>query len=203
MTALSDVSQLREVYRPPSGRAVKKELDHLDVHCRNFIALSPFLVMATSGSDGSADASPRGGPPGFVKVLGENRLAFGDSPGNNRLDSLSNLVANPAVGLLFMVPGINETLRVNGSVEISTDAELCERLAIEGRPPASALVVDVDAAYLHCAKALMRSRLWDPAAQVDRTELPTMGEMIKDHTGSTEPAETQEEMEARYREILY
>ncbi len=204
MTAIDDASGLRDHYPDALERSLRKQLDHLDRHCRRFIELSPFFVLASAAADGSADASPRGGPPGFVLVEDENTLLVPDWPGNNRLDSLSNLVEAPGVGLLFMIPGVDETLRVNGTVAISDDERLRARFADDGRrPPRTVLVVSVREAYLHCAKALMRARLWEPDAQVPRDALPTMGEMLRDQIGSTEEPESQEAMVARYREVLY
>ncbi|MFT5172255.1 MAG: PPOX class probable FMN-dependent enzyme [Gammaproteobacteria bacterium] len=204
MTDIDDASALRNVYKQPAERAVKKQLDHLDIHCRRFIELSPFVVLASNGADGRSDASPRGGPAGFVKVLDDNRLALGDSPGNNRLDTLSNIAAHPQIGLLFLIPGVDETLRVNGTARSTTDAVLLDALSIERKPPASVMVVDVHEAYLHCAKALMRSKLWDVETHIERGALPTMNQMIKDQTNSAEThLESQQVMQARYKEILY
>ena len=204
MAGIREKRALRERYHEPLERSLRKQLDHLDAHCRRFVELSPFFVLASAGADGTADASPRGGPPGFVLVDDDWTLLVPDWPGNNRLDSLTNLVALPGVGLLFMIPGVDETLRVNGTVEISDDEALRERFASDGRgAPRTVLVVTVREAYLHCAKALMRSRLWDPEAQVPRDALPTMGEMMRDHIGSTDEPESQEAMVTRYREILY
>ena len=204
MTAIDDPSALRDSYPPALERSLQKQLDHIDEHCRRFIELSPFFVLASAAADGTADASPRGGPPGFVIVDGTHTLLVPDWPGNNRLDSLTNLALAPGVGLLFMVPGVDETLRVNGTVEISIDEALRGRFAADGRgAPRSVLVVSVREAYLHCAKALMRSRLWDPETRIPRDALPTMGQMMRDHIGSTDEPEPQDEMVARYREILY
>jgi PPOX class probable FMN-dependent enzyme len=204
MTVVDDLPGLRAHYPAVLERALRKQLDHIDVHCRRFIELSPFFVLASAGPDGTADASPRGGPPGFVLVQDEHTLLVPDWPGNNRLDSLTNLVSSPGAGLLFFVPGVDETLRVNGTVELSDDSELRGRFAVDGRgTPRTVLAVNVREAYLHCAKALMRSRLWDPEARVPRGALPTMGEMIRDHTGTAGEPESQEAMVARYREILY
>jgi len=204
VTAIDDIGDLRDRYPDTMERALRKQLDHLDGHCRRFIELSPFFVLASAAPDGTADASPRGGPPGFVHVEDDHTLLVPDWPGNNRLDSLANLVEAPGVGLLFMVPGVDETLRINGAVEVRDEPALRERFADDGkRAPRTVLVVTVREAYLHCAKALMRSRLWDPEAQVPRSALPTLGEMLRDQIGSTEEPEPQEEMVARYKEILY
>jgi uncharacterized protein len=202
MASIASESELRALHSAPTERAVRKELDRLDRHCRRFIALSPFLVMATADADGRLDATPRGGDPGFVEVADDFTLLLPDRPGNNRLDSLTNLTERPDVGLLFMIPGVDETLRVNGAAELRTDPDLVERFQVGRRPPAIVLAITVRQAYLHCAKALMRSRLWDPDARIDRTELPTMGEMMRDHAGSG-AAESQAAMVERYREQLY
>ena len=194
--------ELRQRYAEPRERSLRKQLDHLDPHCCRFVELSPFCVLATCGPDGLPDATPRGGEPGFVHVLDERTLLLPDRPGNNRLDSLSNLTANPGVGLLFFVPGVDETLRVNGTAELRDEPELVGRFDRQGKLPATVLVVSVREAYLHCAKALMRSRLWDAEAQVERSTLPSLGEMLRDQLGLAE-AETQDEMVARYRQSLY
>jgi len=201
---MTDATHLRELYPAPNERAVRKQLDHLDVHCRRFIELSPFLVMASvaAGTDGPLDASPRGGAPGFVKALDATTLLVPDAPGNNRLDSLSNIVATERVGLLFLVPGIDETLRVNGAAQVSDDPALLALFTGERHPPRVVIRVAVQQAYLHCAKAFMRSQLWSAAAQVERSALPTIGRMINDQIGLTTPAETQDEMLARYARDL-
>ena len=201
---MTDATHLRELYPAPNERAVRKQLDHLDVHCRRFIELSPFLVMASvaAGTDGPLDASPRGGAPGFVKALDATTLLVPDAPGNNRLDSLSNIVATERVGLLFLVPGIDETLRVNGAAQVSDDPALLALFTGERHPPRVVIRVAVQQAYLHCAKAFMRSQLWSAAAQVERSTLPTIGRMINDQIGLTAPAETQDEMLARYARDL-
>ena len=202
MAELDCIESLRSLYRAPGERALRKQLDRLDVHCRAFIARSPFLVLASGDADGRLDASPRGGDPGFVTVLDERRLLIPDAPGNNRLDSLSNLVASPGIGLLFMIPGVDETLRVNGRASLSTDPDLLERCANERRRPPLVIAVEVRDAYLHCAKALMRSKLWHPDSIVERRTLPTMGQMLKDQIGLQEDAESQEEMALRYQKDL-
>ena len=202
MAAVNSQEELRRIYNEPKERSLRKELDHLDEHCRNFIAHSPFVVVASTNPDGTADATPRGGEPGFVTVADERTLLIPDRPGNNRLDTMSNLVRTPGIGLLFLVPGMDETLRVNGTAEIRDDEELRARFT-EGRPPATVLTIHVLEAFLHCGKALMRSQLWDPARHIERTDLPTLGEMLRDQIGSHDLPESQDEMVERYKAELY
>ncbi len=199
---IETAKQLRELYPSPSERAQRKQLPKLDVHCQRFIALSPFVVLASSGPAG-ADATPRGGPRGFVHAPDEHTLLLPDWPGNNRLDALTNILANPAVGLLFLIPGVDETLRVGGRAEIRTDAALLGPFCAGTKLPLSVIVIHVDKAYLHCAKALLRSNLWREDAQVDRSALPTANEMLTEQLGLTEQPESQEAMERRYRNALY
>lgn len=195
--------ELAGLYDPPSERAVLKQIDHLDGYCRSFIAASPFLLLATCGASG-ADCSPRGDPPGFVEVADERTLLLPDRRGNNRLDSLRNVVENPAVGLLFLVPGVNETLRVNGRGRLSRDPALLRRFAVGGRAPATVLVVSVQEAFVQCAKALVRSELWNPANHARRAELPSMGAVLAAHTRGQVDAEAYDrEAERRIRETLY
>lgn len=192
--------QLLQLYDPPAERALLKQQWELDRHCLRFIALSPFLVMATGGAGGTLfDASPRGGKPGFVKAPDANTLLIPDAGGNNRLDSLSNLLRDPRIGLLFMVPGINETLRVNGTAKLRDEGHYTALFAGPHFHPKLVIEVQVQEAYLHCAKALMRSRLWQAEAQVARNVLPTMNQMIHAQIGMAAPTETQEQMEHRYR----
>jgi PPOX class probable FMN-dependent enzyme len=181
---------------------LRKQIAALDGHCRAFIARSPFVVLSSAGADGRLDASPRGGAPGFARVTEDGQELIPDAPGNNRLDSLENIIATGRVGLLFMIPGFDETLRVNGAALLSRDAADIARCTDERRAPTLVIRVTVDEAYLHCAKAFMRSRLWDPAARVPRGTLPTMGQMLNDQTGIQTPAETQEEMMRRYQPDL-
>ena len=196
--SIKTVPDLRGVYAEPTERAVKKQIAHLDIHCKNFIALSPFVLLATSDAAHNLDASPRGGDPGFVKVTDEHTLLIPDSPGNNRLDSFQNIVDTGKIGLLFMIPGVNETLRVNGKAALSRDAADIALCTTERRAPAVVVRVSVQAVYLHCAKAFMRSKLWDPQAQVERSVLPSAGKMIGDQTGLNIAPETQEELARRY-----
>ncbi len=195
---IDSLEQLRTLYPTAKERAVKKQLPALDIHCRRYIELSPFVVLASSSTAGSMDASPRGGAPGFVKVRDDKTLLIPDAPGNNRLDTLENIVGTGKLGLFFMVPGVDETLRVNGTARLSTEASLLGLFSAEKRQPRLLIEVSVSEAYLHCAKALMRSKLWDPASLVERSVLPTMGQMIHSQIGIDAPAESQEEMRARY-----
>jgi hypothetical protein len=175
---IRSIDDLRRLYDLPGERAVKKQIPTLDAHCRRFIALSPFVVIATGDEQFNVDASPRGGDPGFVKIDAAGRLLLPDAPGNNRLDSLQNIVRSGRVGLLFLIPGFDETLRVNGEATLTTDDEAVRACTTERRAPKLVIRVTVQAAYLHCAKAFMRSKLWQPAAQVDRAALPTICQMI-------------------------
>ncbi len=199
---IQSIEQLRTLYASPKERAVKKQLPALDKHCRQFIALSPFVVLGSQGADDALDASPRGGAPGFVKVTDAGQLLIPDSPGNNRLDTLENVIHTGRVGMLFLIPGVDETLRVNGHAKLTTETELLKRCTSELKPPKLVIQVDVTQAYLHCAKAFMRSKLWDRSTQIDRTRLPTMGEMIGEQTGMSGPPETQAEMLERYKNDL-
>ena len=189
---------LRALYPAAQERARRKEIPALDRHCRDFIALSPFVVLATGDAARGLDASPRGGDPGFVQVTDEGALLLPDAPGNNRLDSLENIVACDQVGLLFLIPGFDETLRVNGRALLSDDPADIARCTTERRAPKLVIRVRVTAAYLHCAKAFLRSKLWSAAAQVPRETLPTIGQIIADQTGLHVPPETRAEMERRY-----
>jgi PPOX class probable FMN-dependent enzyme len=199
---ITSEADLRALHAPPKERTLRKQLDRLDRHCRRFIELSPFVVLATAGADGRMDATPRGGEPGFVTVADDTTLLLPDRPGNNRLDSLTNLTEVPEIGLLFMIPGVDETLRVNGRARLLDDAALLASFANEKRTPKLAIEVKVEDAYLHCAKALMRSRLWDPQSRKERSVLPTMGQMLNEQTGVVVPAETQEQMVERYQADL-
>jgi PPOX class probable FMN-dependent enzyme len=199
---MSDVN-LRDVYPPPLERAVKKQQSALDGHMRAFIAASPFLCLGTSSAAG-ADVTPRGDQPGFVQVFDDRTLLIPDWPGNNRLDTLTNVRENAAVGLLFFVPGMLETLRVNGRAEISFDPELLARWDVNGKHPRSVLRVAVDEAFMHCGKALIRSRLWAPEARIDRASLPTYDQMLKDQTRLPDSADDmQRSLEDGYKNRLY
>ena len=194
---------LRQLYAQPQERAVRKEIPALDEHCRDFIALSPFVILATADAEHNVDASPRGGDPGFVKVTPDGDLLIPDAPGNNRLDSFENIVATGQVGLLFLIPGFDETLRVNGRATLSLDARDIAACTTERRAPKLVVRVAVGAAYLHCAKAFMRSKLWEPGSQVPRDRLPSVARMISDQAGLALPREeTHDEMRRRYEPDL-
>ena len=199
-----DATAVRAAIGEPSELVEAKILSSLDRHCRSFIERSPFVLVATMGLDGGADVSPRGDPAGFVRILDDRTLAIAERPGNKLIDTLGNVVDTGAVGLLFLVPGVGETLRVNGRGYITDDAELLASMEVRGRTPLLAIVVEIEEAFLHCAKAFIRSRLWDPATQIDRKELPTLAQMVHDQL---HPQESVEELTTyiadNYRTTLY
>ncbi|MCX7177169.1 MAG: pyridoxamine 5'-phosphate oxidase family protein [Proteobacteria bacterium] len=199
---ISSAEELKKIFGTPQERAVKKEIRSLDRHCTNFIALSPFIVVATADAEFNMDASPRGGAPGFVRVTKNGELLIPESPGNNRIDTLQNIVATRRAGIIFLIPGFNETLRVNGIASVSVDELHIAACTDERRAPKVVIKVVPEAAYLHCAKAFLRSRLWQPQAQVDRSVLPTAGQIISEQTGIHVPLETREAMERRYEPDL-
>ncbi|MBM3514134.1 MAG: pyridoxamine 5'-phosphate oxidase family protein, partial [Alphaproteobacteria bacterium] len=173
--------RLRAVYKMPGEGAVKKVLPALDRHCRAFVEKSPFCVLATCDADGNLDASPKGGPPGWVKIANDKTVMLPDWPGNNRLDGLENIIVNPGVGLLFFLPGMTEMLRLNGRARITTDPALKRKFETDGHLPVSIIVVAIDDVYLHCSRALQRSALWDASRQIDRKrDFPSMGQMLAD-----------------------
>lgn len=186
-------AQLRERYDTPKDMILKLKLARLDKHARRFISLSPFLVLATRG-----DASPKGDAPGFVRVVDATTLLIPDRAGNNKLDTLRNILDDPAVGMIFLIPGFNETLRVNGRARVTMDPDLLAPLAVDGKAPKSGIVVDVEEVYLHCGKALLRARLWDPEARTDRAAMPTMGRMVADQIAGLDA----DEIESGYQEAL-
>lgn len=195
--------QLQQLYAAPAERALLKQQWELDRYCLRFIALSPFVVMATGGSNGALlDASPRGGKPGFIKAPDSNTLLIPDAGGNNRLDSLCNLVDDPRLGLLFFVPGFDETLRVNGRAQLRDEAHYTALFASDHFRPKLVIEVNVEEAYLHCAKALMRSRLWSAEAQVSRNVMPSLNQIIQSQMGITTEPEAQELMVARYSALI-
>jgi PPOX class probable FMN-dependent enzyme len=203
-----DETGLRALFPPTHRLAALKSLSSLDRHAQDFIRRSPFLCIGTQDASGRADVSPRGDPPGFVRVLDDRTLAIPDRPGNNRLDTQSNILANPDVGLLFMIPGFDDSLRINGRASLTTDPDVLAPMAVNDRPPVLAILVEVDEVFLHCAKAFRRSRLWDPAARQDRKGMPSLMAMILDQTtGAPKDADElrklDEGLEQDYRASMY
>jgi len=200
---ITDPDTLLALYGQPQGASVLKEVDHVHPHYRAFIEAAPFVVLATSGPDG-LDASPRGDPAGFVTVADDKTLLIPDRRGNNRIDSLRNILADPRVALLFLVPGVGETLRVNGRASISTDPALLARFAMQDKPPRSVVVVQVEKVFFQCSRAIVRSALWDPATQIARTRLPSTGRILADLSAGTIDGETYDRaLPGRVRETLY
>jgi len=173
-------------YAAVSKGAALKDIGRIDVHMRRFIALSPLCLVATADAQGKQDVTPRGDPPGAFKVLDEHTLALADRPGNNRLDTLKNILENPEIALIFLLPGIAETVRVAGTARLSVDAELLASMAVQGKEPKCAIVISVRQAYLHCAKALLRSRLWEPDYVQPKGTFPSISRMVGDQIGLTE-----------------
>lgn len=202
-TEVADARELRAVVGEVHLIAERKVLDRLDHFCRDFIALSPFLVLASSDSEGRADASPRGDGPGFVQVIDEKTLLIPDRRGNNRVDSFGNVLSSPGVGLVFFVPGINETLRVNGRARLTRDEVLLDPTTVQEKTPKLGLLVEVDEAYFHCGKALIRSKLWAQDAQVERSSFPTLGRIVAEQTRAVDAAEADANLEEAYRTRLY
>jgi len=185
-----------------------KSRPKLDKHSRQFIAMSPFLVIATSSAEGKADVSPRGDPPGFVRIIDDATILIPDRPGNNRLDTMANIVANPNVGCLFLIPGFEDTLRLNGKARITDDAELLKACAVNGKQPKVGILVAVDEVFMHCAKALKRSKLWADDYKQDRSQMPSIARLILDQTSDTAVGEQEAQaadakVEREYREELY
>jgi hypothetical protein len=200
---LSDRASVRAHYGTPSAMSLAKELKRLDQHCRAFIALSPFVVLASADAQGRCDASPRGDAPGFVTVLDDKTLAIPDRTGNKRVDTMLNLMENPRIGALFLVPGVNETLRVNGRVRISLEPAMLASMAVKGKPPNAVTLIDVEEVYFQCAKALLRSELWNPDKRVPRGAFPTLGRVLADQIKGAEAEQLEQAIEERYRNALY
>ena len=203
MDTIENSERLREVYGAPSERSLKKQLNRLDKHCRDFIAQSPFLVIASADTSGRCDASPKGDAPGFVRVIDDETLLIPDRLGNNRVDTLGNLVARPGVGLIFFVPGINETLRVNGRARVTTDPALLEPLAVNRKVPRSGILVTAEEIYFHCGKALIRSDLWNPEKQIGRSDFPSLGRILADQIGGISVEESERYTAESYKTRLY
>ncbi|SMC98601.1 pyridoxamine 5'-phosphate oxidase family protein [Rhizobium sp. RU36D] len=205
---ITNAASLRGLYEPTHTLAIQKCQDRLGPHAQDFIRRSPFLCIGTQSADGRADVSPRGDPSGFVRILDEQTLAIPDRPGNNRLDTLANIIANPNVGLLFIIPGFDDTLRVNGEALLVTDPDLLATMEVSGRVPKLAIVVKVREVFMHCAKAFRRSHLWDPAHFQDRREMPSLVKIILDETSGA-PADQDaqrkldDDLEEAYRKSMY
>lgn len=204
-TTVTNETNLRTIYKEPHDIAVKKVLAELDKHSRHFIELSPFLVLSTVRADGYCDASPRGDAPGFVRILDDNNLFLPDRPGNNRLDSLTNILKNPGIGVLFMIPGLEETLRVNGNATIVSDIGLLETSIVKGKTPKSGLKIDINEVYIHCGKSIRRSKIWDTETHIKKGVYPSIGKLIADQGAA--PGRSVEELdkdeEEGYRTKLY
>jgi uncharacterized protein len=204
VSIIEDIGEIREIYGEPMERAVKKQLPRLEKHSRAFIGLSPFLVTATCDAEGRCDASPKGDAPGFVHVLDDETLLIPDRLGNNRIDTISNLLEHPRIGLIFFVPGLRETLRVNGRAQVTTDPALLATCVAQGKLPRSGIVVTAEEVYFHCGKAIIRSDLWNPAKQIKMADFPSLGIIIADQIGQAVKAEEAERLtEESYRTRLY
>jgi uncharacterized protein len=203
--AIGNENALRGLYGTPMELALLKQLDRLDRHCRNFLAHAPFCVIASTRAGKGTDVSPRGDAPGFARVLDDYTIAIPDRPGNNRLDTMSNIVADAEVGLLFFIPGIDETLRINGTARLSQEPALLADAAVNGREPRLVILVTVKEAFLHCGKALKRSKLWHDDYRVDKKSFPSLGRMIIEQTKPTNVTVEQadEVVEDGYRNNLY
>lgn len=205
---ITDEQSLRSLFQATHTLAVQKMQGSLDKHAQAFIRRSPFLCIGTQNLDGKADVSPRGDPAGFVRILDQHTLAIPDRPGNNRLDSLVNILANPSVGLLFIIPGFDDTLRVNGQASLVNDPEILESMSVKDRIPKLAIVVKVSEVFLHCAKAFRRSQLWNPDHFQDRGEMPSLSKIILDQTTGApsdddEMRKIDDELEDEYKKTLY
>jgi uncharacterized protein len=198
--AIQRTEELREFYEPAMERALRKDIARLDEMCRRLIAAAPMLFVGSVSADGRIDVTPRGGPPGFVTVLDEKRLAIPDATGNRRLDTLENVVATGRIGLIFVIPGRDTTLRVNGRACVSAHPELLDRLTPVGKRPRTAIVVEAEEVFAHCPKAFVRSRLWDPDTWPDPATLPTSAEVSLAH--QRDPQLTLQDVERREREAL-
>lgn len=202
LSLVENEQDLRALHHAPMSRATDKVLTRLDVHCRNIITTSPFCILSTQGPDG-ADVSPRGDPPGFVRILDNKTLLLPDRVGNNRFDAYVNILSNPSLGLLFLVPGMNETLRVNGTGKITNDDRLLAASAVHNRAPKVGLIISINEAFLHCAKALARAKLWDSTAHIDRSQFPSYPAMLKDHVEGLTDEENERQSKVMAERGLY
>ncbi|MFL5843361.1 MAG: MSMEG_1061 family FMN-dependent PPOX-type flavoprotein [Solirubrobacteraceae bacterium] len=201
--AVQSEDQLRELFPQPTHNSYRKQIDCLDGHCHALIAASPIVFVATASADGRCDVSPRGGPAGWVRALDEQRLLIPEGRGNNRLDTLVNLLDNPGIGLLFVIPGRIETLRVNGRATITTDPELLASVPLRGRVPPVAIGVEAEEVFTHCGKAFIRSELWDPATWPEAGGLPSPAEVLRAHTGAGSLEDAQTRLDESYTQRLW
>tara|TARA_B110000211_G_scaffold151749_1_gene172592 strand:+ start:1035 stop:1655 length:621 start_codon:yes stop_codon:yes gene_type:complete len=202
MGIIKDEEQLRKLYEYPKGRAAIKVINELEQHSKEFLKLSPFVVISSIGADGIADASPRGDGKGFVKIKDNRTIIIPDRSGNNRLDTLQNIIANSTVGLLFFIPGINEVLRINGNGYIEDDIDLCNEFKIKNNVPKSCILINIKEIYMHCAKAIMRSSLWDASTYLASKDFPTISRIINDQINSNDDLKDHQQEEQRYREQI-
>ncbi|MCC6860767.1 MAG: pyridoxamine 5'-phosphate oxidase family protein [Bryobacterales bacterium] len=203
MTELKDAAAVRAHYGEPSHMAKAKQMTRLDRHCRAFIALSPLVIVATVGADGRGDASPRGDAPGFVAAPDDTTLLIPDRIGNRRADTILNIAANPQTGLLFLVPGIHETLRVNGTARITVDPSVLAPLAVAGKMPVAAILLSIEEVFFHCGKPLIRADLWNPDRRIERSAFPSLGKILADQIEGGDAAENDRLIEEQYRTRLY
>ncbi len=200
---VTTIEQLEALYGEPFGPAIAKEIDHIAPAYRKLIEAAPFVAIATGGPEGF-DCSPKGDAPGFVRILDDKTLAIPDRPGNNRIDGYRNIIRNPHIALLFLIPGIGETLRVNGRASISIEPELMQSFVVNGKLPRSVLVVHIDSVFFHCSKAIVRSKLWDEATKIDRSSLPSTGSIIAEVSqGKLGGADYDRDAPARIKAMLY
>ena len=200
---ITSIAELEALYGQPSGAAVAKEIDHLNGPYRAFVEKAPFVAIASAGSDG-LDCTPRGDPVGqFIRIVDERTILIPDRRGNNRIDTLRNLIEDPRIGLLFLIPGVGETLRVNGRARLTTDPELCATFEMQRQVPKTIIIVHIDKVYFQCTKALVRSKLWDPASQIKRTELPSVGELVAATMKDADAAEYDRIYPERIKQTIY
>jgi uncharacterized protein len=202
---ISSFEELRTLFGEPSELAKRKVITYIDEHCRNYISQSPFLILSTSDANGYSDASPRGDAPGFVLVLDQNRIIIPDRPGNKRMDSLKNILSNPRVGLLFLIPGMAETLRVNGKASLTLDPLLLEKMIAGGKKPLLGIEVEIEECFIQCGKALKRSGLWNPETWADKSSLPSGAEILAAHSKlpGTTADDIKDRLEDGYKNRLY
>lgn len=201
---VTDTAKLTEIIGAPKPEIATKEMPALDAHCRHFISLCPFLCISTADADGNQDVSPRGDPPGFVRVLDDRTVLIPDRKGNRRVDTMRNILENPHVGLLLMLPGVEEVVRINGKATLAEDPALLAASEINGSVPALGIIVRIDDVFFHCAKAVIRSKLWDPDTPIQRSKFPTYGEIVRDQRApGADPADINADLQNDYKTRLY